>query len=137
FVSYFKDKTKVSHEGYNESTQYAKIILVPDMEFIDNEGAGKNPGNMNFLMNSIDYLSNNQNLISLRSREVVNKPLLAERLVNVQDLTPEAAEKKLGNIKNFIKIINIILPSLLLVVYGLIRYKKEIQRRKRIKETYE
>ncbi|MCK9331216.1 MAG: GldG family protein, partial [Candidatus Cloacimonetes bacterium] len=50
FVSYFKDKTKVSHEGYNESTQYAKIILVPDMEFIDNEGAGKNPGNMNFLM---------------------------------------------------------------------------------------
>ncbi len=137
FESYFKDKTNVSHEGYLESTNYARIILIPDMEFINNDGAGRTQGNMNFLMNSVDYMSNNQNLITLRSREVVNKPLLVERIVNVKDLTPDVAEKKIGNVRNFIKILNIVLPSILLILYGLIRYRKEMLRRKRIKEIYE
>lgn len=137
FNSYFAGHDNMFGENLIDHTLSGKIIVVPDMDFISSQGAGQNPGNINFLMNSIDYLSNNQALIALRSREVINKPLKVERLVNVSDLSPELAEKKIAARRNFIKFANILLPSILLVLYGLIKYKSEINRRKRIKEIYE
>jgi gliding-associated putative ABC transporter substrate-binding component GldG len=136
FSSYFESDPGFA-PGFISETVHAKIIVVPDMDFISSTGAGRNPSNMSFLMNAIDYLNNNQALISLRSREVINKPLDIEKIVNVDSLEPTAADKKRQATRNIVKWVNILLPAVLLVVFGLIRYRTEIVRRKRIKETYE
>jgi gliding-associated putative ABC transporter substrate-binding component GldG len=136
FTSYFADKS-FRQGDFIPETYNGKLIVVPNMSFIDSQGAGNNQSNQDFLMNAVDYLSTNQALIALRSREVVNKPLKIERLVNVEELIPEAREKKMNSMRNFVKFANIILPSLLLLLYGFFRYKQEINRRKRIKEIYE
>ena len=117
-------------------TTDAKIIVVPDMDFIIGSGQQPNESNMNFLMNAIDYFSGNQALITLRSRGATNKPLLIERIVKTEGLTPEERQKKEDNAKTFLKFLNILLPAILLIIYGLFRYKEEIKRRKTIKEIY-
>ena len=137
FTSYFNEIPTRFSEDFIGVTNNASIIVVPDMDFISSQGAGQNPGNTNFLMNAVDYLSNNQGLISLRSREVINKPLVIDRLVNTEDLTPEGAERRRTNMREFFKYLNIVLPALLVVLYGLIRYRLELKRRKRIKDEYE
>jgi ABC-type uncharacterized transport system involved in gliding motility auxiliary subunit len=136
FRSFFSQDPGFS-AGFISETPHAQIIVVPDMDFISSTGAGRNPSNMNFLMNSLDYLSNNQALIALRSREVINKPLNIERIVNVSSLDHATAEKQRQNARNMVKWINILLPAVLLVVFGLAKYRTELSRRKRIKEIYE
>ena len=137
FSSFFAETDIRFSSDFIEGTQNGKIIVVPDMDFISSQGAGQNQSNLNFVMNSVDYLSENQALIALRSREVVNKPLRIERIVNTDDLTPEGAERRRTRMREFVKYMNIVLPAILVVLYGLIRYKFEIERRKRIKDTYE
>ena len=137
FMSFFNDIEMRFSNEFTEYTNNGRIIVVPDMDFISSQGAGQNPSNINFLMNAIDYLDNNQGLIALRSREVINKPLRIEKLVKTSDLTPEGAERRKASMKEFLKFTNILLPAILVIVYGLLRYKAEIKRRDRIKDTYE
>jgi ABC-type uncharacterized transport system involved in gliding motility auxiliary subunit len=137
FRSYFADKDVRFGSDFIAESPNGKIVAVADMDFIDSQGVGSNISNKNFLMNAVDYLSNNTGLITLRSREVINKPLKIERLVNTEGLTQEVKDKKEQRARNFIKVTNIILPSLLLILYGFYRYKSEINRRKRIREIYE
>ena len=137
FTSYFADQNVPFKDQSFIEEGYSKIIVVPDMDFISSQGAGTNPSNMNFLMNAVDFLSNNESLIALRSREVINKPLNVEKLLKVDELTPEGKDKKIARTQRFIKYSNILLPSILLVLFGLFRFKSEIERRKRIKDIYE
>ena len=137
FTSIFGQNDPGLGSGFITETNNGKIIVLANMDFISTTGAAQNPSNMNFLMNAIDYLSNNQALIALRSREVINKPLQIEKVVNTTGLEPLEAEKKMNKTRNFIKYTNIILPSLLLILFGLYKIRAEIIRRKRIKEIYE
>ena len=137
FSSYFRQGDPGFGSGFISETNNGKIIVLPSMDFISSTGAAQNPSNMNFLMNAIDYLSDNQALIALRSREVINKPLQIEKIVNIAGLDPIEAEKKMNKTRNSVKYTNIVLPSLLLVAFGLIKIRAEKIRRKRIKEIYE
>ncbi|MCL1827206.1 MAG: Gldg family protein [Candidatus Cloacimonetes bacterium] len=137
YTSFFADKD-IPFKGPDFISEgFAKLIVVPDMDFISSQGAGNNPTNMDFLLNAVDYLSNNEALIALRSREAVYKPLNVEKLLKVDELTPEGKEKKIARTQRFIRVTNIILPSILLVLFGLFWYRREIDRRRRIKEIYE
>ncbi|MCL2064322.1 MAG: Gldg family protein [Candidatus Cloacimonetes bacterium] len=137
FSSYFLEEGMRFTNDFIEYTDNGRIIVVADMDFISSQGAGQNPSNISFLANALDYLSDNPGLIALRSREFINKPLVIDKLVNTEDLTPEGAERRRTNMREFIKYLNIILPALLIVLYGLIRYKAELNRRKRIQDEYE
>jgi hypothetical protein len=137
FFSYFNEQGIRFANDFIDHTEFARIIVVPDMEFINSQGSGQNQNNINFLMNAVDYLNGNPGLIALRSREVINKPLLIDRLVKTEDLTPEGAERRRTNMREFVKYLNIVLPALLIVLYGLLRYKMEMNRRRRIKDSYE
>lgn len=112
FKSYV-DKTKES--------KIANIIVVTDSDFITELGAGKNPSNIDFSLNSMDYLSGNKLLISLRSREVQYRPL--------KDLS--------NGTRKIVKWINVLLSSILLILFGTLHYKSESKRRQRIGERYE
>ena len=71
-------------------------------------------------MNAVDYLLGDRELISLRSREITNRPL--------QDLEDD--------VKARWKWINILLPSMLVAAFGGLRMRQEKKRAKILEEIY-
>lgn len=110
-VSYFADNP---HE-FDETTQ-ARILLVTDSNFLkDNLGAA-NQANLNFALNALDYMVGDLSLIDMRARETIFRPL--------KELTTQQ--------RSFVKWLNILMPSFLLIIYGILRYRAELKRRKKI-----
>ena len=73
-----------------------------------------------FLLNSIDYLLGDQELISLRSREITNRPL--------QELENDT--------KSRWKWINMIVPSIIILSFGFLRFRREKNRSKQLQDIY-
>ena len=71
-------------------------------------------------MNAVDYLLGDKELISLRSREITNRPL--------QELEDD--------VKARWKWINILFPSLLVMAFGGLRMRREKNREKVLEEIY-
>ncbi|HPR18617.1 MAG TPA: hypothetical protein PLD62_10270, partial [Candidatus Cloacimonadota bacterium] len=119
FQTYFADRA--AQEGGLTETTSARIILITDLEFIEDSGASGMKTNTEFVQNAIDYLASENTLIEIRSREIEYKPL-----------------KEISNgAKKLVRWLNILLPSLLLILIGILRYQKELQRRKFLGELYE
>ena len=138
FSSYFSNSERSKNETtYRPKSSNSKIILVSDGDFIKSSAAGRVPGNQNFIMNAVDYLSNNADLISLRSRAVENRPLNLKKITDISGLNAEQAESKLNKRRRFVKWINILSPAILLILFGWWNYRKEDKLRERIKEIYE
>ena len=94
----------------------ANLILVSDSKLLIDEGSGSSAENRIFIMNAIDYLLGDSELISLRSREVTDRPLLTEA---------DGVDTK----KRITwKILNMILPTLLIVLLGI--YVLRLNRKK-------
>ncbi|SMO80064.1 gliding-associated putative ABC transporter substrate-binding component GldG [Saccharicrinis carchari] len=102
-----------------------KIIVIADGDLAVN-GAGENmrqvqPDNANFVVNAIDYMSDDTGLIQLRSKQVK---------VRILDQLDDAD-------KNFIKIVNFSLPIIIILAIGIYRYqKRKLIRLKRKGESY-
>ncbi|MBN1327067.1 MAG: Gldg family protein [Candidatus Cloacimonetes bacterium] len=119
FRSFFGDQ-----ETYPEAVQEtssASILLVPDREFIEDAGAAGIKGNLDFVLNATDYMASESTLIEIRSRETEFKPL-----------------KELSNpVRKTVKWLNILLPAILMIVFGILRYRSELKKRKIIGDLYE
>jgi ABC-type uncharacterized transport system involved in gliding motility auxiliary subunit len=76
---------------------------------------------LDFVQNAVDYLASESALIEIRSRGTEYRPLKE---------IPTSARK-------IVKWINILLPSLLLIIFGILHYRAELKRRKYIGELYE
>ena len=70
--------------------------------------AQRQQDNYTFVENSIDYLMGDEELVSLRSREILDRPLIAD----LDD-----------NAKSWCKWFNIIISPLLIVIMGIIRFR--------------
>ncbi|MBC8384926.1 MAG: GldG family protein [Candidatus Cloacimonetes bacterium] len=119
FKSYFADNP--SYPDVFPDNSEAKILLVTDSEFIDDNGGAGVKGNLDFVLNSVDYMASDATLIEIRSRETEYKPL--------KEISSGA--------KKMTRWLNILLPSILLILLGVSIYRKEIARRKVIGELYE
>jgi ABC-type uncharacterized transport system involved in gliding motility auxiliary subunit len=119
FNSYFADNPKFPDAV--TSGQSAQILLVADSDCIKNSGAVNVKGNLDFVLNAVDYMASESTLIEIRSRETDFIPL--------KDIAPGA--------KTLIKWINILFPSILLILIGIVIWRKEISKRKMIGELYE
>jgi gliding-associated putative ABC transporter substrate-binding component GldG len=103
----------------------SQILLVGDGDFaVNGEGEQarqQSPDNISFMVNSIDYLSDDTGLIELRTKGVSNRPL-----DQIED----------GK-KAFLKYLNFLLPLLLIIIYGVFRsqYNRNL-RNKRMEEGY-
>jgi gliding-associated putative ABC transporter substrate-binding component GldG len=103
----------------------AKICLIGDGNFIVN-GFGANKisiqkDNINFFANAIDWLTDDSGLMSLRTKGVSSRPL------------KEISDGKVFLIKYF----NLLIPVLILIVYGAIRFKqRSIKRSKRMRPGF-
>lgn len=90
----------------------SKMVVITDGDLAIN-GAGETmrqiqPDNANFVVNAIDYMSDDTGLIQLRSKQVKIRPL---------DQLDEAD-------KRFLKLFNFALPLLIIVAIGIYRYQK-------------
>lgn len=110
-------------EGSIAGSAPTKLVVIGDGGFaIPDEGQNQvNPDNLNLLVNSIDWLSDDTGLVELRTQGATSRPL------------DDLEEKK----RTFLKYLNFLLPVILALVYGIFRFqRKRIIRLKRMEEGY-
>jgi ABC-type uncharacterized transport system involved in gliding motility auxiliary subunit len=116
-----------------------EIMLISDSRFLSDEGGMSIPDNMVFLMNAVDYLAGDEDLISLRSREVTSRPLDILKLSDEEELSmsQDDKDKIKDRIKKRWKLANLILPSLLILGFGFLRIRKEKNQAEVLKQIYD
>ncbi len=93
----------------------SRMVVVSDSDFASDEMLSA-PGNVQFVVNAIDWLSEDDSLIGIRSKEVQARP--------IKQLSPE--------IERVLKYTIILLPALLAVVLGLLLWTYRKARRVRL-----
>jgi gliding-associated putative ABC transporter substrate-binding component GldG len=112
-------------EGNLMGNTKSKMVVVANGNFAVNGESEKanqlQPDNVNLLVNSIDWLSDDTGLIELRTKGVASHPLN-----QVEDST-----------KVLLKYFNFLFPIFLIIIYGFIRFQmKRNERMKRAAENY-
>ncbi len=111
-------------KGVN-GNQQANIVLFSDGDFAVN-GEGQQmqqlpADNVSLFVNAVDFLSDDTGLIDLRTKEITSRPL--EALEDGQ--------------RNLLKWLNFLLPIILVLIFGLIRFQyRRSQRIKRMEVGY-
>ncbi len=103
----------------------SKIVIVGDGDFpVNGEGQRPQqlqPDNVNLMVNSVDWLSDETGLIDLRTKAITARPL--------QDIDEGR--------KMFLKWLNFLLPIALIILYGIFRNQRNRRLRvKRMEEGY-
>lgn len=103
----------------------SRLIIISDGDFpLNGEGQQARqipPDNLNLLVNSIDWLSDDTGLIDLRTKEVTSRPL----------------DQMEDGKKAFLKYLNFLLPILLILGTGFVRYQSRRNLRiRRMNENY-
>jgi len=117
-----------TEETIKESVE-TQIIVVGNARFITAGFLGQYAPNLLFFENAVDWLTLGDELISIRSRSVTDRPL--ELIQELAKENPQRAER----VKLFVKIINICGASFLVVVFGLAKFMFK-RRAKKVFETY-
>lgn len=90
----------------DKSVDSARIILVGDADFVHNNFVNQFPDNMIFFQNLVDSLSLDEDLINIRSKSVLERPI-----------------KELSDSEKMVmKFINIFAVTIVVVIFGLLRY---------------
>ncbi len=87
----------------------ARVVVVGDGDFMQDEFLG-NRGNLTFFVNIVDYLADDAGLITIRSKNIIQPPL----------------EQVSDGTKRLVKYGNLLLPPVLVILYGLIRWRRRI-----------
>jgi len=93
----------------SEASIDGKILVFADADFVKDEYAG--PQNATLFMNVLDWLVDENGLISIRNKKIETRPLDKEIL----------AENAVGT-RDFIKMINVYLVPVLVFLFGLVKW---------------
>ena len=102
-------------------TSGGELMLVSDSKFMSDDAGMSVNDNLIFMLNAVDYLAGDEDLISLRSREITNRPL--------QDLADSTRKRW--------KWFNMLIPSLLIIAFGFYRMRKESKRAEILRQIYD
>ena len=106
----------VALSGNIAGNNNSKIVLITDSEFLVNSNSRRMaPSHAGFVVNSVDWLSDDTGLIELRNKGLKSNPI----------------EQLESGTKTFLKWLNFMLPLLIVIIYGIIR--SQINRNKRVK----
>lgn len=94
-----------------------RIVTVGDGDFMSDEYLG-NPGNLTFFANIIDYLADDAGLITIRSKNLDTPPL----------------DPVSDGMKPVVKYVNLVLPPVLVIIYGLVRWRRRLARKRLIEK---
>ena len=100
------------------SSPETRMIVVGDGDFMRDD-LTRNPGNLNFFANMVDYLADDAGLITIRSKNVAMPPL-----DQVSDGT-----------KKMVKYGDLLLPPLAVIGYGLLRWRNRITRKRALEAS--
>jgi gliding-associated putative ABC transporter substrate-binding component GldG len=111
-------------EGKLSGNTESKMVLFSDGDFVVN-GTGQNarelqPDNINFFVNSVDWLSDDTGLIDLRTKGVTSRPINP----NIEEGT-----------RTFLKYLNFLLPIFLVILLGIYRWKIRKRNRNKLMHT--
>lgn len=119
--SFFKDSAVfAARSGFIGTTSDLHMVIVTDNQFFNDKRAGGIPENATFILNTVDYLCGDEELITIRAKDVTQRPLA--------ELSDGARQS--------IKWINVALPAFLIVGFGLVRWRINRNRRKVLEEIY-
>ncbi|MBI2619405.1 MAG: Gldg family protein [Ignavibacteriales bacterium] len=104
FQSFYADKLPRAETSASPPT---KILLFGDGDFMKDEMLGSRD-NLNLFANIVDYLADDEGLITIRSKDVTQPPL----------------EQVTDGTRRLLKYANVALPPLLVVTYGLFRWRR-------------
>jgi len=121
--SYLAGDTSFSHRAnfIAKSAEPVQIVLVTDNQFFNDRRAGGADENVDFILNTVDYLANERELITLRARNVKMQPL--ESLSDAK--------------RNTLKWTNVLLPAALVVIVGGMSWRRQRSKRKTLEEMYD
>jgi gliding-associated putative ABC transporter substrate-binding component GldG len=112
-------------DGKISGDKKSKIVVISDGDFAVN-GEGQQvrqlqPDNLNLMVNSIDWLSDDTGLIELRTKSVTSRPI----------------KQMEDGAKISLKYLNFLLPIILIIIYGIFRVQRNrMIRVKRMNENY-
>ncbi len=108
-------------EGSFQGSAPTRMVIVGDGDFAKpgQRGQQVNPDNVNLLVNAIDWLSDDTGLIQLRTQGATARPL------------DDIEEGK----RTFLKYLNFLLPVVLALIYGIIRFQRNRMIRLKRKEA--
>jgi len=106
FKSFFEGKSLVPREIKSPDT---RIIAVGDGDFMKDDFAG-NRNNLTFFINIVDFLADDAGLITIRSKDIAQPPL----------------EQISDGTKKLLKYSLLLLPPLLVIGYGLLRWRRRV-----------
>ncbi len=92
--------------------------------------------NIMFILNATDFLLGDTSLIPVRSRTLTSSPLDISRWLSRKNLTPERMTALEPVVKNAVKLINLLLPSGLLILLGIIIHIRFKTYRRSIKDRF-
>jgi gliding-associated putative ABC transporter substrate-binding component GldG len=121
FTSLFANNPPENDPNFKPYTDNGTVMFVSDTNMIDFALNGADT-NLVLLLNAIDYLASDSGLIEIRSRGYEPSPL-KEGIEPAQKL--------------FVKWVNILIPSLLLIIIGFMRAGNRREEKKRIETMYE
>ncbi len=112
-------------EGNLVDDIHSKMVVIADADFAINGPRGQQQqlqeDNISLMVNSIDWLSDDTGLISLRTKGVTSRPI------------KEMDDSK----RTFLKWLNFLLPIFLILIYGFIRFQfRKNQRIVRMEENW-
>ncbi|NQU77873.1 GldG family protein [Candidatus Falkowbacteria bacterium] len=99
--------------GFNERVERANIVFVGDGDFMQDGFISRFPDNRVFFENVIDYLSLGEELIAIRSRGVSDRSL----------------KEMSDGTKGAVKYLNILGVTVLVVIYGVLRFWRRKKKR--------
>lgn len=112
-------QSNINIGGFIEGETLGNIVVIGDGDFpVSGQGRGANPDNVNLMVNSIDYLSDDTGLIELRTKGITTRP------IEQAYLGDENAGKR-----NMMKYLNFGLPIVLVFMLGFIRSQREKSKR--------
>ncbi len=121
-------QSNITIGGVLEGAGAGKLIVFGDGDFpvTGQQGRGQGEDNINLMVNSIDWLSDDTGLIELRTKGVATRPIKEEYL----------GDENAGT-RNMLKYLNFGLPLLLVILYGFFRSQRQRNiRMQRMQEKY-
>jgi len=113
FKSYFTDKDiPLTESGapytgdFLPASQATRIVVIGDGNFPTDQYLTSR-SSADFFLNMVDWLAQDESLIHIRTREITSRPLA------------DVSEP----MKRFIKYLNILLPSILVIIFGIVRWQ--------------
>jgi gliding-associated putative ABC transporter substrate-binding component GldG len=109
-----------AYDPFRESVS-SRIVVVGDGDFINESVLGRIPGNIEFGLNMVDWLVQESDLLTIRSKKI----------------EPRALREVNESLRPWIKYGNMLAPALLIVVFGLVRWRRRDARQFVMRDSVE